>query len=145
MIHGYLRPLHEKFPLHFDTQGMAGEERSLILNQEGSKEVNLDHRSQYLNAAGKACPSRLQHLDILAEPDPRSPEGRRREGSGWPRILCSINGKWKRDAEYKLPINHATALSFPFQGMWPMSCPPYTRGSDLQDIPNQRPPPPTFL
>ena len=28
-------------------------------------------------------------------------------------ILCSINGKWKRDAEYKLPIKHARC-SFPF-------------------------------
>ena len=35
------------------------------------------------------------------------------DGTGWPRILCSINGKWKRDAEYKLPIKHA--LLFPFQ------------------------------
>ena len=35
-------------------------------------------------------------------------------------ILCSINGKWKRDAEYKLPIKHARC-SFPFsvfQGLW---------------------------
>ncbi len=35
------------------------------------------------------------------------------DGTGWLRILCSINGKWKRDAEYKLPIKHA--LFFPFQ------------------------------
>ena len=39
-------------------------------------------------------------------------------GTGWPRILCSINGKWKRDAEYKLPIKLSFSFRLLLESLW---------------------------